>query len=119
MLNMSSLLFMVSTLPSFGAAGYMPSIILERGLLYRELSDGCFGILSYVLYKVIEEGVISIFPSLIAQGMIYAACSVKGSFFVFWLAYFCILQNGIGLAYVVSAVAPNMDGALHLLCHSF
>lgn len=114
-LNTAALMFMVATLPSFGAAGYMPSIVMERPLFYREMADGCYGVYSYLIYKLIEEGFLAIFPSLVSQGMIYGACALRGSFLIFWLSYYCILQNGIALAYVVSAVAPNMDAANTLL----
>jgi hypothetical protein len=40
--NISAVLFMWCTLPAFGAASYVPAIVLERPLFIRERNDGLF-----------------------------------------------------------------------------
>jgi hypothetical protein len=50
--NTSSLLLLTTVLPSYGAAAYVPSLVLERPLFFRERNDGCFRTISYLLSKV-------------------------------------------------------------------
>ena len=51
---------MINILPSFQASGYMPSVVLERAMFYREMDDGVYPLVSYIAYKIIEEGVLAI-----------------------------------------------------------
>jgi hypothetical protein len=39
-INVSAMLFMWTTLPAFGAAAYVPQIVMERSLFMRERADG-------------------------------------------------------------------------------
>lgn len=114
-LNVASLLSMLNILPSFQASGYMPSVVLERAMFYRELDDGVYPLSSYIAYKIIEEGVLAIPVSLVAQMMLYLGCAIQGSFFYFWIINYGVMSCGIALAYVCAAVAPNMDAANTLL----
>ena len=114
-LNTSALLFMAASLPTFGAAGYMPSIVMERPLFYRERDDGCYTVPAYLLYKVIEEGLLASGASLIGTILIYFGTGLSGSYGFFFLAYYQILLCGIALAYQVASVAPTMDAANTLL----
>lgn len=114
-LNIASLFFMNCILPSYAAAGQMPSIVLERPLFYREQDDGCYPVISYVVYKLIEEGIIAFPVSLIAQSIIYFGVGLQGSFIRFWIVNFLISQTGIALAYSCSSVAKTMDQANALL----
>eukprot|EP00958_Prasinococcus_capsulatus_P026106 scaffold4595_cov415-Prasinococcus_capsulatus_cf.AAC.4 len=114
-LTAAALLFMMVTLPTFGAAGYMPSIVLERPVFYRELDDGCYPVVAYVLYKIFEETVLAASVGLLVTIIVYFGCSLGGNFGIFYFGYFMVLQSGIALAYLVSAVAPHMDAANALL----
>ena len=78
-LNVASLLSMLNILPSFQASGYMPSVVMERAMFYREVDDGVYPLSSYIAYKIIEEGVLAIPVSLIAQMMLYLGCGIQGS----------------------------------------
>lgn len=49
------MLFMWVVLPAFGAASYVPSIVLERPLFVREQSDGLYRVSTYLAFKMIEE----------------------------------------------------------------
>ena len=40
---------------------------------------------------------------------------VTGSFVLFWLVYYFTLGNGVVLAYLVSAISPNMEAANAIL----
>jgi len=113
--NIAGALFMSVALPSFTAAGYMPSIVQERPLFYRESADGCYPTLSYVLFKLLEEAIPNIVASLIFVSLTWAVIEMEGNFLWHWLIYYFTGQTGIALAYAVSAVARNMDEANTLL----
>ncbi|CAE8631685.1 unnamed protein product [Polarella glacialis] len=113
--NVAAALFMSTVMPAFTAAGYMPSIVTERPLFYREHSDGCYTTGSYLLFKVIEEGFFHIFASLIFCLMTFFLIQLPGSFWWHWLLNFVTGQVGIALAYFCGSLAPNMDGANTLL----
>lgn len=51
-----TVLFMWCILPGYGAAGYVPSIVLERTLYTRERSDGLYLPLTYLLAKARMTG---------------------------------------------------------------
>jgi ATP-binding cassette, subfamily G (WHITE), member 2 len=114
-LNVASLLSMLNILPSFQASGYMPSVVLERAMFYRELDDGVYPLVSYIAYKIIEEGILAIPVSLIAQMMLFLGCGIQGSFFYFWIINYGVMSCGIALAYVCAAAASTMDEANTLL----
>ena len=114
-INVSSMLFMNNVLPAFAAGAYLPSILMERPLLYRELDDGCYPLLAYISYKVIEEAAISFFVSLISTSVVYNAVGLRGNFFVDWFTYFGVQQCGAAVAYVCSAVARDVDAANAIL----
>lgn len=107
-LNIGSLLFMANVLPSYVAAGQMPSIVLERPLFYREQDDGCYPVISYIVYKLIEETLVGLPVSFLTQSILYFGVGLQGSFLRFWIVHFLIAQNGIALAYVCSSIAKTM-----------
>ena len=39
-------------MPAYGAAPYLPAIVLERPVYLREMSDGLYSPFTYLLYKV-------------------------------------------------------------------
>mmetsp|Transcript_19576 Transcript_19576/g.37759 ORF Transcript_19576/g.37759 Transcript_19576/m.37759 type:complete len:449 (+) Transcript_19576:102-1448(+) len=55
LMNTSQLLLMMVILPSYGAAVYVPTLVLDRPLFFREYSDGCYHVLSYLVSKLVEE----------------------------------------------------------------
>jgi ABC-type multidrug transport system ATPase subunit len=106
-----AVLFMVVVLPAFGAAGYMPSLMLERPIFVRERADGNYRVFSYLLYKVVEEFLITIPVSLLFSVAIYYGVGLHGSLALFWLAFLVTQNIGIVLAYFVAAFAPTVDSA--------
>ncbi|CAL51772.1 ABC-2 type transporter [Ostreococcus tauri] len=114
-INVSSMLFMNNVLPALAAGAYLPSILMERPLLYRELDDGCYPLLAYVAYKVIEEATAAFFVSLLATSIVYTTVGLRGNFLVDWLAYFGVQQCGAGVAYVCAAIARDVDAANAIL----
>jgi ABC-type multidrug transport system ATPase subunit len=111
----AALLYFICALCGYGAAAFVPSLTLDRPLFYRELADGCYTPVTYYLAKFIEEAVLASFTSLLFGVIVFWACSLQGSFFVFALAYYLTTMCGICLAYTVAAVAPTMDAANALL----
>ena len=114
-INVSNMLFMNNVLPAFAASGYLPSILMERPLLYRELDDGCYPLLAYIAYKIIEEALVALIVSLVATAILYNAAGLRGNFFVDWLAYFGMQQCGGAVAYLCAAVARDVDAANAIL----
>ena len=51
-LNIAAVLFMHVGMPAFGAASYVPSIVLERSLFTRERNDGLYRAVTYLAFKV-------------------------------------------------------------------
>lgn len=113
--NVASALFMCTALPSFTAAGYMPSMIAERALFYRETSDGCYSAFSYIVYKLIEEAIPQVLSSLIFCLLTFYMIGFSGSFAWQWLIFFVTSQTGLALAYLCASVARSMDEANILL----
>jgi ATP-binding cassette subfamily G (WHITE) protein 2 len=53
--NISAMLFMWTTLPAFGAASYVPQIVMERALFMRERADGLYKPITYICAKMFDE----------------------------------------------------------------
>ncbi|EFN50715.1 hypothetical protein CHLNCDRAFT_142571 [Chlorella variabilis] len=109
--NVSAMLFMWVVLPAFGAASYVPSIVLERPLFVREQSDGLYRVSTYLAFKMIEEFSLAFINSIVFANIVFWALQLQGSFVLFWLVYLATLATGIVLAYTIAALSPNMDVA--------
>jgi ATP-binding cassette subfamily G (WHITE) protein 2 len=109
LINIGAVLFMWCTLPAFGAASYVPAIVLERPLFVRERSDGLYAVITYLLYKIIEELGVALLSSLIFSNVVFWPIKLQGTWVLFWLVYYATLACGIVLAYCVAALSPNMD----------
>lgn len=106
-----AVLFMVVVLPAFGAAGYMPSLMLERPIFVRERADGNYRVFSYLTYKVLEEFALTVPVSLLFSVAIYYGVGLHGNLLLFWLAFLVTQNIGIVLAYLVAAFSPTVDSA--------
>ena len=109
--NVSSALFMWTTLPAFGAAAYVPQIVMERRLFMRERADGLYGPTTYLTFKMLDEMLLLLPVTLALGAIVFYAMDLAGSFALFWLVYYFTLGNGVVLAYLVSAISPNMEAA--------
>jgi ATP-binding cassette subfamily G (WHITE) protein 2 len=76
------------TLPAFGAAAYMPALFLERGLFVRERSDGLYQVVTYLVWKVVEELMIAGVVSLCVSLYVWFGIGFLGNFANFWLVSF-------------------------------
>mmetsp|Transcript_15167 Transcript_15167/g.39028 ORF Transcript_15167/g.39028 Transcript_15167/m.39028 type:complete len:620 (-) Transcript_15167:218-2077(-) len=111
----AAVLYFFAALCGYGAAAFVPSLTLERALFYRERADGCYYAVTYYVSKFIEEAVLCTLTSFVFSLIIFFAMHLQGSFFLFVLVYFETAMVGICLAYLVAAIAPNMEAANALL----
>jgi ATP-binding cassette subfamily G (WHITE) protein 2 len=111
----ASLLYIVSALCGYGAASFVPSLILERPLFYRELADGNYTAPVYYLAKLLEEAALASLTSFVFAATIFFGVGLQGSFWIVALTYFVTTMSGICLAYAVAALVPSMDAANALL----
>lgn len=109
--NIAAMLFMWVVLPAYGAASYVPAIVLERPLFVRERNDGLYRVITYLVAKMAEELGLALINSIIFANIVFWAVDLQGSFAVFWAVYAVTLFCGIVLAYTIAAISPNMDVA--------
>ncbi|KAK9808054.1 hypothetical protein WJX73_010576 [Symbiochloris irregularis] len=109
--NVGAVLFMVSILPGFAATTYIPSLVLERVLYYRERNDGMYRSITYLLAKMTEELAAALISSLIFSFLVFFPLKLAGSFGLFFCAYYLTTIIGIVLAYVIAALSPTMEVA--------
>ncbi|KAL4421764.1 hypothetical protein ABPG77_009747 [Micractinium sp. CCAP 211/92] len=109
--NIAAVLFMWVCLPAFGAASYVPAIVLERPLFVRERNDGLYRVITYLVAKMVEELGVALVNSIVFSNIVFWALQLQGSFALFFLVYFATLSTGIVLAYFIAALSPNMDVA--------
>jgi hypothetical protein len=62
---------MWTTLPAFGAASYVPAIVLERPLFQRERADGLYSVGAYLAAKIVEEVGLAFFSSLVFSCIVW------------------------------------------------
>jgi len=113
--NIAGLLFVWCALPVFSASAYLPNLVLERAIFYRERNDGLYRVITYVVAKMLDEIVLALVSSVIFGVIIYYATDLQGSFAVFWAVYNGNLLTGVGIAYFIASIAPNLDAANAML----
>lgn len=109
--NVAGMLLMWVILPAFGAASYIPAIVLERALFVRERNDGLYRVITYLCAKILEELGIALIASLIFSNVVFWAVKFHGDYVIFWLLYLTTLAIGIVVAYFIAALSPNIDVA--------
>ena len=110
-INQAAVLFMWCVLPAYGAASYVPSIVMERTLYVRERADGLYLPVTYLVAKMADELILATVCSIVFAVATFYAIDFQGSFALFWLVYVVQLYIGIALAYFVSAASPTMEVA--------
>ncbi len=93
--NVAGMLLMWVILPAFGAASYIPAIVLERPLFVRERNDGLYRVITYLCAKTIEELGIAIIASVIFSNIVFWPVKFHGQYVIFWLSYLVTLATGI------------------------
>ncbi|KAG1675328.1 hypothetical protein FOA52_016002 [Chlamydomonas sp. UWO 241] len=114
-ITIASILFMMCILPAFGAAAYVPALVVERSLFVRERSDGLYYTVTYLLHKMFDELVLATCASLGMTAFVFYGVQLQGEWVSFWLGYLTTLSIGIVLAYFIAAISPNLDVANALL----
>ncbi|PNW71306.1 hypothetical protein CHLRE_16g648700v5 [Chlamydomonas reinhardtii] len=115
LINISAVLFMWSATTGFVAAGYIPSLVLERGLFVRERNDGLYLAPTYLTAKLLDEIAINAVASLGIAAFTFYGIQLLNNFGLFYISYLVGVCVGISLAYFVASFAPNMDVANALL----
>lgn len=98
-------------MPAFGASSYVPAITLERKLFIRERNDGCYLVITYLIYKLVEELLLAVVSSIGIAAFVWGGIGLQGNFGFFWVQYILTLSIGITLAYFVGSLAPTIDVA--------
>ena len=70
---------------------------------------------TYVVAKMFDELLLLFFVTLVIAAVVFYAVNLSGSFALFWLVYYVTLANGVVLAYLISALSPNMEAANAIL----
>ena len=94
-IDIAALLFVWVIFPAFGATAYIPEIVQERALFYRERNDGLYRVITYLLSKMIDETLVAFVTSIVLGAILWAATDVNTSYVVFAIVYFGVLMNGI------------------------
>ena len=77
LINVPNLLFRWCILPAYGAAGYLPSLVMERALYVRERSDGLYLAITYLLAKMVEELTIALVTSVWVSAAAFYAMGLQ------------------------------------------
>lgn len=108
-------LFMVVALCGYGAAAVVPTLVLDRPLFYRETNDGCYGPCAYYIFKLVQEGFLCIFTSLMFMLIVYWGVGFQGNFGAMCAIYYLTTMISIALAYAIASLAPDIDAASAML----
>ena len=94
---------------------YIPTLVLERPTYRRELQDGCFRPITYLLAKLAEELTASAFLALVFVVPVYFAAGLKGSLGIVITIYFYSVFIGVLLGYAIAAKCSSLETANALL----
>ena len=109
--NVVAIIFFWSTTPAFGAAAYIPSIMLARPLYFRERNDGLYRPITFLMYLMIEEILVAVPVSLVVCTIMWFGLRLAGSWFMWWVSFAITYIAGVAVSYAISSVSPNMDVA--------
>jgi ATP-binding cassette, subfamily G (WHITE), member 2 len=72
------------------------AIKLEYNLFTRERNDGLYRIITYLLFKLLTELIITFIASLVFSVAVFYPLRLRGLWVYFWLNYLANLTTGIG-----------------------
>ena len=107
--ELSALMFIWSTFSATGALVYVPRLVVERWVFYREQRDGLYPVLSYFLIKILEEMMVAVVLSVLFCYILWSCIHLQGSLLRFILTFFGMFASSILLSLFFGAIAPNMD----------
>ena len=67
-----------SQLPAFGAAAYVPQIVMERRLFMRERADGLYRPMAYLVFKMLDEMFLLLPVTLVLGAVVFYAMDLTG-----------------------------------------
>ena len=70
----------------------------------RELSDGLYSTITYLLSKMVEEMLVVLFVSLVVSACIFFSVGFHGQYVLFWLVYLVTISIGMGAPSVLNAL---------------
>lgn len=109
--NVTGIMFFWCTTPAFGAAAYVPSIMLSRPLYFRERNDGLYRSFTFLSYLMMEEALIAIPVTLAINTVMWFALKLAGSFILWWLSFFITYIAGITVSYAICSISPSINVA--------
>eukprot|EP00210_Caulerpa_lentillifera_P002781 g2657.t1 len=109
--NISAFMFIWTGFGATGALVYVPKMVIERWVFYREQKDGLYPVIVYFFVKVVEEYIVAFLLSIIYCAILWAIIELQGSFATFLFTFFGMFCSSIVLALLFGAIAPNMDVA--------
>lgn len=109
--NVTGILFFWTVTPAFGAASYIPSIMLSRPLFFRERNDGLYRSLTFLSYLMLEELFVAIPVTLLINTIMWFGLKLAGSFILWWVSFFITYIAGITVSYAICSVSPSIDVA--------
>ena len=68
----------------------------ERNLFTRERNDGLYYVITYLLFKLVEELFLASLVTLPVAAWTFYGIGLQGQFVVWWLNYYVTLCNGVG-----------------------
>lgn len=107
----AAVLFMWVITAAYGSMAALPSLVLERPVYIREVSDGLFSPLTFLLYKASEEELVALLASIPYSLLVYYLVRLQGSFALFWLVWFATISCATVLALLCGAISPNLEVA--------
>eukprot|EP00890_Picochlorum_soloecismus_P003061 jgi/Picsp_1/3756/NSC_06591-R1_abc family transporter: multidrug len=109
--NVSGILFFWSVTPAFGAAAYVPSIMLARPLYFRERNDGLYRSITFLLYLITEEAIIAVPVTMAINTIMWFGLKLSGSWVLWWTSFLVTYIAGITVSYAICSVSPSIDVA--------
>jgi len=112
LMTKASLLFVAVGAAVFTTSVYVPTLIEERPVFLRERHDACYRVISYVLHKIIIEGVTGIAAVLIFSPIVYWSCSLSDhiySYIFFNLTLWTLNFAAVMLTLAVASASPNVE----------
>ncbi|KAJ1459412.1 P-loop containing nucleoside triphosphate hydrolase protein [Pelagophyceae sp. CCMP2097] len=113
--NSAAVLWFIIIITGYTAAAYMPQLVMERPIFVREVADGCYTPVTFLVARFIEEATCMLPFSLFYFSIIFFAVGFQGSFWFMWFIYYLTNAIGVSIAYMVASFAPNLEAANALL----
>ena len=112
LMTQASLLFVCVGAAVFTTSVYVPTLIEERPVFLRERHDACYRVISYVMHKIIIEGVTGIAAVLIFSPIVYWSCSLTDhvySYIFFNITLWTLNFAAVMLTLAVASASPNVE----------